>query len=107
MVIRECIAIPAGTSEVLRRKWRHDDGSDFDLPLFAARLTRKLRNHLFGIVRRRHHMSQQQGEEMRVDPSRAKVLVENLEQVAKRVDAVRGSRKVGQATGRRLYVAQS
>ncbi|GIZ45873.1 hypothetical protein CKM354_000902100 [Cercospora kikuchii] len=33
-------------------------------------------------------------EEMRVDPARAKVLVENLEQVVKRVDAVRGSRAV-------------
>ena len=33
-------------------------------------------------------------EEMRVDPARAKVLVESLEQVVKRVDAVRGSRKV-------------
>jgi pyridoxal phosphate enzyme (YggS family) len=33
-------------------------------------------------------------EAMRIDPSRAKVLVENIEQVIKRVDAARGSRKV-------------
>lgn len=41
-------------------------------------------------------MSQQEegGSGMRVEPSRAKVLVENIEQVVKRVDAVRGSRKV-------------
>lgn len=37
---------------------------------------------------------QESGTGMRVDPSRANVLVENFEQVAKRVDAVRGSRKV-------------
>lgn len=37
---------------------------------------------------------QESGDQMRVDPGRAKVLVENLEQVAKRVDSVRGSRKV-------------
>ncbi|KAI5361035.1 Putative pyridoxal phosphate homeostasis protein [Septoria linicola] len=36
----------------------------------------------------------EQAEEMRVDPARAKVLVENLEQVVKRVDAVRGTRQV-------------
>lgn len=34
------------------------------------------------------------GEAMRVDPARAKVLVENLQYVAQKVDAVRGSRNV-------------
>lgn len=32
--------------------------------------------------------------EMRIDPARAKLLAENLEHVVKRVDSVRGSRKV-------------
>ncbi|KAK4493954.1 hypothetical protein PRZ48_015140 [Zasmidium cellare] len=35
-----------------------------------------------------------EGEGMRIDPARAKVLVENLQHVTQRVDAVRGSRKV-------------
>jgi hypothetical protein len=36
---------------------------------------------------------------MRIDPARAKVLAENLEQVIKRVDAVRGSRRVSERGG--------
>lgn len=35
-----------------------------------------------------------EGGSMRIDPARAKLLVENLQHVAQRVDAVRGSRKV-------------
>lgn len=51
---------------------------------------------------RRHNLVSMSGEEgeageegsMRIDPARAKLLVENLQHVAQRVDAVRGSRKV-------------
>lgn len=51
-------------------------------------------------------MSQPGEEEMRVDPSRAKVLLENIEQVVKRVDAVKGSRNVRpQQQHKMLYLA--